>query len=84
MGPDIGTVQSLAKNWDFFSSIFLRIKNDGNYRMILNLKKINKYIECEHFKMESSQNVLHTVKPKAWKASVNLKDAYHFVPIHEE
>ena len=68
MGPDIGTVQSIAKNWDFFSSIFLRIKNDGNYRMILNLKKINKYIEYEHFKMESLQNILHIVKPEGWKA----------------
>ena len=34
--------------------------------------------------MESLQNVLHMVKPEAWKASVNLKDAYYFVPIHEE
>ena len=52
--------------------------------MILNLKKLNKYIEPKHFKMESLQNVLHMVKPETWMAFVDLKDAHYSVPIHEE
>ena len=52
--------------------------------MILNLKKLNKYIESKHFKMESLQNVLHMVKPEAWMAFMDLKDAHYSVPIHEE
>ena len=35
------------------SSIFLRKKKSGSYRMILNLKRLNKCIEYKHFKMES-------------------------------
>ena len=34
--------------------------------------------------MESLQNVLHMVKSGVWMASVDLKDAYYSVPIHEE
>ena len=52
--------------------------------MILNLKKLNKYTDFKHFKMESLQNVLHMVKSGVWMASVDLKDAYYSVLIHEE
>ena len=52
--------------------------------MILNLKKLNEYIDSKHFKMESLKNVLHMVKSEVWMASVGLKDAYYSVPIHEE
>ena len=52
--------------------------------MILNLKKLNKYIDSKYFIMESLQNVLHMVKSGVWMASVHLKDACYSVPIHEE
>ena len=52
--------------------------------MILNLKKLIKYIDSKHFKMESLQNVLHMVKSGVWMASVDLKDAYYSVPIDKE
>ena len=55
-------VQTIAEKGDFFSSVFLRARKDDTYRMILNLKKLNKYIDSKHFKMESLQNVLHMVK----------------------
>ena len=34
--------------------------------------------------MESLQNVLHMVKSGVWMPSVDLKDAYDAVLIHEE
>ena len=77
-------VQTIAEKGDFFSSVFLRAKKDESYRMILNLKKLNKYIDSKHFKMESLQNVLHMIKSGVWMASVDLQDAYYSVPIHEE
>ena len=52
--------------------------------MILNSKKLNKYIDSKHFKKESIHNVLHMVKSGIWMASVDLKDVYYSVRIHEE
>ena len=52
--------------------------------MILNLEKLNKYIESKYFKMESLQNVLHIVKSGVWMTSVDFKDAYYSIPIYEE
>ena len=52
--------------------------------MILNLKKLNKYIQSKHYKMESLQNVLYMVRPGTWMASVDLKDTYYLVPIYKE
>ena len=77
-------VQTIAEKGDFFSPVFLPAKKDESYRMILNLKKLNKYIDSKHFKMESLQNVLHMIKSGVWMASVDLQDAYYSVPIHEE
>ena len=77
-------VQTIAEKGYFFSSVFLWIKKWGIYKIILNLKKLNKYTDVKHFKMELLQNVLHMVKPEPWKASVNRQDAYYSVPFHEE
>ena len=42
-------VQTIAEKGDFFTSVFLRAKKDESYRMILNLKKLNKYIDSKVF-----------------------------------
>ena len=52
--------------------------------MILNLKKLNKYIDSKHFKMESLQIILLMVKSGVWMASVDLKDIYYSVSIHDK
>ena len=77
-------VKTIAEKGDFFSSVFLRVKKYGSYRMILNPKKLNKCINSKHFKMESLQNVLHMDNSGVWMASADLKDAYYSVPTHEE
>ena len=76
-------VQTIAEKGDFFSSVFLRAKKDESYRMILNLKKLNKYIDSKYFKMESL-NALHIIKSGVRMASVDLKDAYYSVPIDKK
>ena len=68
----------------FMLFIFTREKRDGSYRMILNLKQLNKHIEYEHFKMESLQSVLNIIRPNCWMASVDLKDAFYTVRIQPD
>ena len=68
----------------FISSIFLRPKKNGKFRMILNLKYLNEYVYYAHFKMDTLQSCLNLVTPSCFMASIDLTDAYYSVPIHPE
>ena len=63
------------------SPVFLVPKRSGKHRMILNLKRINTYIAPVHFKMETLKSILPLLRPGDWTVSIDLKDAYHHVPI---
>jgi len=52
--------------------------------LILNLKGLNSYIEYNHFKMESIQNVIDSIEEGSYMASVDLKDAFFSVPINRD
>ena len=67
---------------EYFSNLFTTPKKDGTYRTILNLKSLNKDCDTSHFKMESLKQALHMVKPGAYLASIDIKDAFYSVPIH--
>ena len=46
---------------EFVSPIFTVGKSDGGIRMILNLKKLNSYIQYEHFKMDNIYSILNLI-----------------------
>ena len=46
-------VKSFHETDQFVSTVFLREKKDGTFRMILNLKDFNKWVNYNHFKMDS-------------------------------
>ena len=69
---------------DFISNIFVRPKKDGSYRMILNLKPLNEFVDYHHFKMDTFQTALKLIQPGCFMASVDLKDAYYSIPVHPE
>lgn len=68
---------------EFVSNIFIRQKKSGGFRVILNLKKLNKFIRYEHFKMEHIDHVTDLVFKDDFMASIDLKDAYFSVNLHE-
>ena len=68
----------------FLSASFTRKKKDGNMRTILNLKNLKKHVTCNHFKMESLQDVFKIIQPHCWMTNVCLKDAFYSVPIHKD
>ena len=65
------------------SNIFLRPKKDGSYRMILDLTWVNKHVVYEHFKMCSLETAKDMLRDNCWMASVDLRDAYYSVRVHE-
>lgn len=65
----------------FLSRIFLTPKPDGSKRLILNLKSLNKYVECNHFKIEDHKTVSRLVSVDCYMALIDLKDAYTLIPI---
>lgn len=69
---------------EFLSPIFIVPKKNGEYRIILNLKGLNEYIEYHHFKMDTLESVLKLVKPGCYFASVDLRHAYYSVSLAPE
>lgn len=67
---------------EFVSPIFTVTKSNGDIRLILNLKKLNKSIKFKHFKMDSIQSVL-TLRKNCFMASVDLKVGYFSVNVDE-
>ena len=67
----------------FVSKIFIVPKPDGSYRLILNLKLLNKFLETEHFKLEDEKTVRRIISPDCYMATLDLKDAYHLIPVAE-
>ena len=65
---------------EFVSNVFLRPKKDSGFRMILNLKKFNKNVHCDHFKMGTLQHILTLVIPLCYMASFDLQDTYLVSP----
>ena len=68
----------------YVSTIFLRRKKNGSYRLILNLKGLNESIEYQHFKMESLTCAIQLMKKNCYMASIDLTDAYYTVPVAVE
>ena len=72
-----------SEEGEYFSNLFTTSKKDGSFRTILNLKYLN--LECDktHFKMESLKQALHMIRPGTYLGSIDIKDAFYSVPIHE-
>ena len=51
--------------------------------MIQNLKRLNKFADYKHFKIESLQNILELIRPGIYMTSIDLKDAFYLVPVHK-
>lgn len=82
---EIGAVKTVKKcENQFLSGFFLRQKDSGEYRFILNLKRLNKCITPPHFKLEDIRTAKNLITKNCFLASIDLKDAYFLVPILEE
>jgi len=65
----------------FISKVFTVRKADGSDRLVINLKPLNKFIECQHFKMEDYRTVCNLMAKGCFMSCIDLKDAYHLIPL---
>ncbi|XP_069616119.1 uncharacterized protein [Ranitomeya imitator] len=72
------------KGRGFYSPLFLISKPDGSYRTIINLKRLNVFLENQTFKMESIRSTIKLLLPHCFIAVLDLKDAYYHLPIFSE
>ena len=79
----MGAIETVEKTY-FLNPIFLRLKTSGQWRLILNLKALNKHLNPPHFKMEGLHCIKYTVSQGNWLAKIDLKDAYLSVGIQKE
>ena len=68
----------------WLSNVFLVPKKDGGFRMILNLKPLNKFIKYRKFKMDHINDVLKLVKKDMLLCSLDISNAFHNVFVTEE
>ena len=67
----------------FFNVVFLRPKPNGKWRLILDVSRLNVFLATESFSMDTVQVIRQAVENGMWGTSIDLSDAYHHIPVHE-
>jgi hypothetical protein len=69
----------------FYSHIFVVPKKQkGSWRLIIDLSRLNQFLQVPHFKMETTRSVAASILPGDWTVSLDLRDVYLHVPVHPD
>ena len=68
----------------FYSRLFITPKVTGGWRPVIDLSCLNRFIWLSHFRMETAQSVLQSIRSGYWMISLDLQDANLQVPVHPE
>ena len=66
---------------EFISNIFTRPKKNNKIRIILNLKHFNENIDPLHFKMDTLQCAINSMRKDCYFGSVDLSESYYSIPV---
>ena len=66
----------------FYSRLFTVPKKNGQWRPVLDLSPLNRFIRPIKFKMDTIQEIRWALEEGDWASSVDLSDAYFHVLIH--
>ena len=68
----------------FYSCLFVVWKTSGSWQPVIDLSLFNRFVDVSHFRMETIQSVLLSVRQGDWMASIDLQEAYLQVTVHPE
>ena len=61
----------------FFSGLFVTAKATGGSRPVIDLSRLNSWVDVSRFHMETTQSVFQSIRPSDWMVSLDLQ-----VPVH--
>ena len=67
---------------NFFSRLFLVPKKEGTYRPVIDLSRLNKFVENFHFQMENISCLKTLLRRGDFMTCIDLKDAYLSIHVH--
>ena len=76
-----GAITNVPLQKCFRSHIFAVPKANGEFRMILNLSRLNKFITTPVFKLPNHNTLRKIIPQRCWLAKLDLTDAYLHIPI---
>ena len=79
-----GALEPAPKDPGYYSLLFLVPKPTLDWRQVIDLSPLNKFIHQTPFKMETCASVLRAIRKDDWMLSLDLKDTYFQVPVHPE
>ena len=79
-----GAIELAPKDPGFYSRIFVVTKATGGFRPVIDLSILNKSIITTKFRMETNKTVMEAIQEGDWMTSIDLKDAYFQIPIHQQ
>ena len=71
-----------VKSFGFYSRLFLVPKPHQRWRPVIDLSRLNTFLQVEKFKMETPESIRTSLIPGEWVSSIDLSDAYLHIPIH--
>ena len=79
-----GAIELAPPSPSFYSRLLVVWKTSGSWRPVIDLSSLNGFVLQTLFKMETSQPVLQPIQRGDWMVSIDLKDAYLQVPVHQD
>ena len=67
----------------FYNWLFLVPKPNNMWRPILDLSKLNLYLQPGTFKMETPETIRLSLQKGEWVTSLDFSDAYFYIPISQ-
>lgn len=77
-----GAIVKSHESGQFISNVFPVPKADGTDRLVINLKELNTFIDCPHFKMEDYRTACTLISQNSFLSVIDQREAYHAIPVH--